>query len=84
VDDILDPRRHSCAIRHDDQPSLAMVNKVGLPIIALPTLLSFSHSHAFRNGGLGMIWDSHSSNMEKPNVYVREWAMEFCIGTIVM
>jgi hypothetical protein len=28
-----------------------------------------------------MIWDSHSSNMEKPNVDEREWAMGFHINT---
>jgi len=49
-----------------------MVNKVGLPQVALPTFLSFPHFHAFRNGGLGMVWDSHSSSMEKPNAYERE------------
>ncbi len=50
VDDLLDQGRRSCAVHHDDQPSLAMVNMVGLPIIALLTLLNFPHSCAFRNG----------------------------------
>jgi hypothetical protein len=30
VDDILDLRNHSCVVHHDDQPPLAMLNKVGL------------------------------------------------------
>jgi hypothetical protein len=68
VDDILDRRHHSCMVRHNDQPHLAMVNTVGLPQTTLPTFLSFPHFHAFRNGGLRMIWDSHSSSMEEPNV----------------
>jgi len=67
VDDILDPGLHSCMVCHDDQPPLDVVNRVGVPQTTLPTLLSFPHSHAFKNGGLGMIWDSHSSNMEEPN-----------------
>jgi hypothetical protein len=63
---------------------LVVVNKVGLPIIALPTLLSFPHFRAFKNGGPRMIWDSHSSSMEKLNVDEREWAMGFHIGTIAV
>jgi len=55
-----------------------------LPQIALLTFLSFPHSHAFRNGGPRMIWDSHSSIMEKPNADEREWAMGICISTIVV
>jgi hypothetical protein len=50
---------------HDFTP-LVVVNKVGLPCVALPTLLSFPHSHAFKDGGLEKIWDSHSSSMEEP------------------
>jgi hypothetical protein len=61
-----------------------MVNKVDLPQAAILTFLSFPHSHAFKNGGLGTIWDSHSSNMEEPNAYEREHAMGFRIGTIIV
>jgi hypothetical protein len=32
----------------------------------LPTFMKFPHFHAFKNGSLGMIWDSNSSNMEEP------------------
>jgi hypothetical protein len=31
-----------------------------------------------------MIWDSHSANMEEPNVVEREWAMGFHTNTIVV
>jgi hypothetical protein len=68
VDDILDPKQHSFAVRHDDQPPLDVVNKVDLPQAELPILLSFPRSHAFQDGGLGMIWDANSSKMEKSNV----------------
>ncbi len=84
VDDILDLRHHSCAVHYDDQPPLAMVNWVGLSWVALLTFLSFLHFHAFRNGGPGMIWDSHSSSMEKLNVKEREQTMGFCISTTTM
>ncbi len=47
VDDILDPRRHSSTIQHDDQPPLAIINRVGLLWITLPTVLSFPHFHTF-------------------------------------
>jgi len=60
-----------------------MVNKVGLPQITLLTFLNFPCFHAFKNGGLGIIWDSHSSKMEKPNADEREWAMAFHTSTIV-
>ncbi len=52
-----------------------MVNRVGLPWKTLPTFLSFPHFHTFRNGGPRMIWDSHSSSMEEPNVDEKEHAM---------
>jgi len=80
-DDLLDPRHHSCAVGQDDRPPLVVVNKVGLPQETLPTFLNFPHFHAFKNGGPRMIWDSHSSNMEKPNVDEREWAMGFHTNT---
>jgi hypothetical protein len=31
-----------------------------------------------------MIWDLHSTNMEKPNADEKEWTMGFRIGTIVV
>jgi hypothetical protein len=75
VDDILDPRCHSCVVCHDDWPPLAVVNRVGLPWIALlPTFLSFPHFHAFRSMD---DLESHSSNMEEPNANEKERAMGF-------
>ncbi len=84
MDDILNPRCHSCIVHHDDRPPLVVVNRVGLPQTNLPTFLNFPHFRAFRNGGLGMIWDSHSSNMKKPNVDEKERAMGFRINTIIV
>jgi hypothetical protein len=84
VDDILDVGCCSCAVCHDDQPPLVVVNRVGLPCVTLLTLLNFSHFHAFKDGGPWMIWDSHSSNKEEPNAYEKEHAMGFHICTIVV
>ncbi len=84
MDDILDPSRHACVVYHVDQPPLCMVNKVGLPHVTLPTFLNFRHLHAFWDGGLGMVWDSKSSHMEKPNGDENEQAMSFHNGTIVV
>jgi hypothetical protein len=72
VDDILNLGRHSHLIWHDEWPPLVVVNRVSLPQVALPTLLSFPHSHAFKNGAPWLIWDSHSSSIEKPNANEKE------------
>jgi hypothetical protein len=72
VDDILNLRCHSCVVRHDDQPPLDVVNRVGPPRTTLPSFLNFPHSHAFSNGGPRMIWDSHSFNMEEPDADEKE------------
>jgi hypothetical protein len=50
VDDILDPPCHSCVICNNDRPPLVVVNKVGLPQIALPTFLTF---HILMHLGMG-------------------------------
>jgi hypothetical protein len=84
ADDILDHGHHSCIVCHDDQPPLVMVNRVGLPQATLLTFLSFLLIYAFRDGGPMTIWDSHSPNMEEPNVDDGEHAMGFHIGTIVV
>jgi hypothetical protein len=84
VDDILNPRRHSCMIHHDDRPPLVVVNRVGLPQTTLLTFLNFPHFRASRNGGLRMIWDSHSFSMEKPNADEKEQAMGFRISITIV
>ena len=52
VDDILDSRRQSQRVRHNDKPPFkAFVNRIGQPRVALPTLVSFPASHVFRDQG---------------------------------
>jgi hypothetical protein len=55
VDDILDPGRRSQAVERNDLPPLAVVNKIGSSRAALPTLVSFTASHAYRQGGSGLV-----------------------------
>ena len=47
VDHILDKGQYAQAVVQADQPPLAVVNQVGMPRLALPTLVSYPGSHAF-------------------------------------
>jgi hypothetical protein len=58
VSDILDLHRASRRVYHDDQAPLAVVNRKGEPRRALPTLVSFARSYAFKDNGPGLVWDS--------------------------
>jgi hypothetical protein len=80
VDTILDPGRRSQVVRVADIPPIAVVNLVGRPRMALPTLMSFPGSYAFRDGGPGMVWDSSTQRLEEPNADERERAMGFPTG----
>jgi hypothetical protein len=81
VDDILDAGRQSQAVRHDDRSPLAVVNKVGQPRQALPTFVSFPASHAFCEGGPGLVWDEKLQRLTEPSADERERAMGFPTGT---
>jgi hypothetical protein len=63
---------------------LVVVSRVGLPRIALLTLLNFPHFHAFEDESQRMIWDSNSSNVEEPNVHEREQTMGFHTNIVEM
>jgi hypothetical protein len=56
---------------------MAVVNQVGQPRMALPTFVSFLVSHAYREGGLGLVWDTCSQWLVEPNADERERAMGF-------
>jgi hypothetical protein len=58
VSDILDPHRAPRLVYHDDQAPLAVVNHKRKPRRALPTLVSFACSYAFKDNGPGLVWDS--------------------------
>ena len=81
MDDILDPNRTSLPIVRDDLSPLALVNKVGAPLRAFPTFMTFPQSFAFRDRGPGMVWDDHTKTNTEPLVDERERAMGFRTGT---
>ncbi len=81
VDHILNVGRHSQEVVHEDSAPLALVNKVGLPRLALPTLMSYPRSFAFRDGGPGLVVDTSTQRLEEPCADERERAMGFLTGT---
>ncbi len=64
-----------------DRSPMAMVNRVGQPRMALPTFVSFPASHAYREGGPGLVWDICLQQLVEPNANERERAMGFFTGT---
>jgi hypothetical protein len=45
--------------------------------MVLPTFVSFPASHAYREGGLGLVWDTCSQWLVEPNADERECATGF-------
>jgi hypothetical protein len=58
-----------------------IVNRKGEPRRALPTLVSFARSYAFKDNGPGLVWDSTIQEMVEPNADERERAMGFPTDT---
>ena len=81
VDHILDEGRHAQVVVQDDQPPLAVVNQVGMPRLALPTVVSYPGSYAFRDQGPGLVWDTTTQRLEEPRADEHERAMGFSTGT---
>ncbi|OAE25242.1 hypothetical protein AXG93_1420s1050 [Marchantia polymorpha subsp. ruderalis] len=57
-----------------------MVHVYGQPRMALPTLVSYPASHAYRDGGPRLLWNSIVHQLVEPNVDERERAMGFMTG----
>jgi hypothetical protein len=49
--------------------------------MALPTLVNFPTSHAYREGGPRLVWDTCSQWLVEPNANERERVMGFPITT---
>jgi hypothetical protein len=47
--------------------------------MALPTFVSFPTSHAYREGGPRLVWDTYLQRLVEPNADERERAMGFPI-----
>jgi len=45
--------------------------------MALPTFVSFPMSHAYREGGFELVWDTCLQRLVEPNADEREGAMGF-------
>jgi len=80
VDSILDIGRHSQVVKIVDRSPMVMVNRVGQPRMALPTFVSFLASHAYREGGPRLVWDTCLQQLVEPNADERKRAMGFPTG----
>ena len=80
VDNILDTGRYSQVVRVADRSPMAVMNRVGQPMMALPTIVSFPSSHAYCDGGPGLVWDTHIRQLVEPRADERERAMGFATG----
>ncbi len=58
VDGILDHGRRSYVVQVTDRSPMVVVNRVGQPMMALPTFVSFPSSHTYSDGGSGLVWDT--------------------------
>jgi hypothetical protein len=58
-----------------DKSSMAMVHRMGQLRMVLPTFVSFPTSHAYREGGPGLVWDTCLQQLVEPNVDERERVM---------
>ncbi len=67
-----------------DRSPMAVVNRMGQPRMALPTFVNFPTSHAYREGGLELVWDTCSQRLVEPNANERERAMGFPTGVTLV
>ncbi len=80
MDNILDIGQRSQVVRVIDRSPMVVVNRVGQPKMALPTFVSFPTSHAYKEGGPGLVWDTCLQQLVEPNADERERAMGFLTG----
>ncbi|OAE20926.1 hypothetical protein AXG93_3256s1730 [Marchantia polymorpha subsp. ruderalis] len=64
-------------VRVANRSPMALMNRVGQPRMTFPTLVSYAESHAYRDGGPGLLWDSTVHQLMEPNADERERAMGF-------
>ncbi len=67
VNDILETGRYTQVARRTDKAPFYVCNVAGEALQALPTLVCYAGSRAFRDGAAGMIWDSSSSCLSEPS-----------------
>jgi hypothetical protein len=49
--------------------------------MGLPTFVNILMSHAYKEGGPGLVWDTCSQRLVEPNIDEKECVMGFPIGT---
>jgi hypothetical protein len=78
IDEILGQGRTSQPVAPGEQTiSGRRYNTVGSPRAVMPTLMSFPHSRAFREGRQGCIWDNNVHKHDEPTADERELMMGF-------
>jgi len=80
VHNILDIGRRFQVVKVANRSPMVVVNRVGQPRMALPTFVSFPTSHAYREGGPGLVWDTCSQQLVEPNTDEKKCVMGFPIG----
>ncbi|KAJ9528117.1 hypothetical protein QJQ45_005750 [Haematococcus lacustris] len=81
VADILTPGTTIPIAQHADAPPFFPVNQPGQALRALPTLVAYPASYAFRGGGKGVLFTAAGTTRE-PNIQERELALGYVVGTI--
>ena len=74
VNEILDPGRRAQRCTFLAPKPYYQANIIGQPIAVLPTLVSYAASHAFRDGGPGMVLDTEVDRRIGPPLHWREGA----------
>ena len=82
VNDVLDPGRVAQVARSPQQHPFYRCNaNRGQPLEALPTLVAYTGSRAFRDEGMGLVFDSLAQCWLEPNPDERERIMGYATGT---
>ena len=81
VDTILDKGRMSAHVAHHDKYPFYPANVKGRPRVALPTLVAYKNSKAFRHADSpGAIYDTYEGRFTEPNPDERERALGYATG----
>jgi hypothetical protein len=81
VNDVLDPNCTAQVARRDDTAPFYPANRKGKPLSALPTIVAYPASHAYREGRVGMVWDAALTCFAEPNADERERALGYLTGS---
>jgi len=80
VDNVLDPNVRCQVARHAEHSPYYPSNVAGESLHCLPTLVASPHSYAFRECGLGVVYDYSTESRREPNVEERERALGYTTG----